>query len=521
MTVKQAILSVISCLVLFVMGSSLLSSWTEPQVTGQLQLYQSNLLLQASEWQGQATPGAPELDLSPETLQTLRQSLLGKDPIDTVIEQYESIRKDAATTLSKAQESLQPIETLLLADKSLNDSQKKRYQKLQTLTLQQQSLINDIDLKLGLLETQRPDPAAAQKRWQQVAQQPQASGRQIEIAQALSTLWDTPKASAPNAEALFQTTLSGWFRYRALEQLYQAQQQPAQVATLAQQEQIIAGSTLVKLALIGALPTIGAFLGTGLLMFLGVQWLLRRSESILSLQAAQQWQVSWNGEIIWQVLVAGFFFVGQILIPIILGITGFHVSGDSSRGKALAALGYYLFMAGGCITVLVLSLKAYRPLPEGWFRIKWFDRWPLWGLGGYLVALPLMIGISLLNQPLWQGQGGNNPLLQTVLEENDSIALGIFLFTAAVAAPVFEEILFRGFLMPSLTKYLPTWGAIATSGLIFATAHLSLSEVLPLTVLGSVLGFVYVRSGNLLAPMLLHSAWNSVTMMGLFLLGSG
>jgi uncharacterized protein len=95
------------------------------------------------------------------------------------------------------------------------------------------------------------------------------------------------------------------------------------------------------------------------------------------------------------------------------------------------------------------------------------------------------------------------------------------LITAAVAAPIFEELLFRGFLLPSLTRYMPVWGAIALSALIFATAHLSFSEILPLTVLGSMLGFVYTRSRNLLAPMLLHSLWNSVTMLGLFLLGSG
>jgi uncharacterized protein len=57
----------------------------------------------------------------------------------------------------------------------------------------------------------------------------------------------------------------------------------------------------------------------------------------------------------------------------------------------------------------------------------------------------------VVNQQIWQGQGGSNPLLQIVLEEKDGVALGLFLFTAAIAAPVFEEILFRGFLLPSLT----------------------------------------------------------------------
>lgn len=160
-------------------------------------------------------------------------------------------------------------------------------------------------------------------------------------------------------------------------------------------------------------------------------------------------------------------------------------------------------------------------MPKDWFRVKLAGRWPLWGFGSYLVALPLMLGISVLNQQIWQGQGGNNPILQLVLEERDPVALGMFLFTAAIAAPVFEEILFRGFILPSLTRYMPIWGAIGVSSLIFSVAHLSFSEVLPLTVLGAILGFAYVRSQNLLSSILLHSTWNSITMIGLFLLGSG
>jgi uncharacterized protein len=110
--------------------------------------------------------------------------------------------------------------------------------------------------------------------------------------------------------------------------------------------------------------------------------------------------------------------------------------------------------------------------------------------------------------------------LQTVLEEQDPVALIVFFLTAAVAAPLFEEVLFRGFLLPSLTRYMAVGWAIALSGFIFAAAHLSLSEVLPLMLLGCILGFVYTRSRNLLSPIALHSLWNSATMLGLFILGS-
>ena len=110
--------------------------------------------------------------------------------------------------------------------------------------------------------------------------------------------------------------------------------------------------------------------------------------------------------------------------------------------------------------------------------------------------------------------------MQLVLRSQDSLALMMFFFTAAIAAPLFEEILFRGFLLPSLTRYLPVWGSILVSSLLFAAAHLSLSEIIPLTSLGIVLGIVYTRSRNLLAPMLLHSLWNSGTLLSLFIVGS-
>jgi hypothetical protein len=136
------------------------------------------------------------------------------------------------------------------------------------------------------------------------------------------------------------------------------------------------------------------------------------------------------------------------------------------------------------------------------------------------VAFPLVLLVSLLNQQLWQGQGGSNPLILLALESKNAIALIIFFFTAAIAAPIFEEIIFRGFLLASLTRYLSSGSAIVLSAVIFAAAHLSLSEVLPLTVLGIVLGFVYNRSGNLLSSILLHALWNSGTLLSLFILGS-
>lgn len=90
----------------------------------------------------------------------------------------------------------------------------------------------------------------------------------------------------------------------------------------------------------------------------------------------------------------------------------------------------------------------------------------------------------------------------------------------AVCAPVWEELMFRGFLLPSLARYLPHWAAIAATSLIFALVHFSRDGLLPLLLLGCVFGASYAYTRNLLAPIVLHSLWN-VGLLVQLLAGSG
>jgi hypothetical protein len=510
---KRIFLVLVTALVGLVVIQSLVNSWNEPQVANQLQLYQTDLLLESTVWQGEGIPD--------EQWQVVREGLLGKDPLATAKEQYQTVRQDAVDNLAEwstptpdasSAQTPSPLVESTRAGKPLS-------RRLQTALDQQQTLIHELDIRLGLIEIYQGDTAAAIDRWQQVRNAETTPAPLVRTADTLITLWRDQQAG-PEYETWLKQTLDGWFQYRALDQLYQVESRPEVRLQLQNQEQNQAEQKLVKLALVGTLPAIGALIGTGLVLGLLIQWVNKGRQSLLMQNAGTGWEIPWTGETVWQVLVVGFFFVGQVVLPLLLGSLGLGFANLSSRGRAIYSLVYYLLMASGGIGVLWWSIRTFKPIPEGMFRLKLTGRGLLWGVGGYFVALPLMLMISLLNQQIWQGQGGSNPLLQTVLEEQDPVALIVFFLTAAVAAPLFEEVLFRGFLLPSLTKYLPVWGAIVLSSFIFAAAHLSLSEVLPLTLLGMILGLVYTRSRNLLSPMVLHSAWNSVTMLGLFILGS-
>lgn len=53
--------------------------------------------------------------------------------------------------------------------------------------------------------------------------------------------------------------------------------------------------------------------------------------------------------------------------------------------------------------------------------------------------------------------------------------------------------MFRGFLLPSLTRFMPTWAALGVSSFAFGAAHMSARDLPVLCTLGLLLGTTYVR----------------------------
>jgi uncharacterized protein len=75
-----------------------------------------------------------------------------------------------------------------------------------------------------------------------------------------------------------------------------------------------------------------------------------------------------------------------------------------------------------------------------------------------------------------------------------------------------EELLFRGVMLP---EFGPNWEGIVISSLCFGALHMSNRHQLPYvawaTVVGGVLGFSAVWSGNLLVPIVAHVSTNLIS----------
>jgi membrane protease YdiL (CAAX protease family) len=95
-------------------------------------------------------------------------------------------------------------------------------------------------------------------------------------------------------------------------------------------------------------------------------------------------------------------------------------------------------------------------------------------------------------------------------------AIPVQILLIVIAAPISEEVCFRGMLFGGLREKLPRLGAALVSGLVFGGLHAvtGVSAVPPLIVFGLVLALLYEKTGSIVPGILLHMLNNCVALLG-------
>jgi membrane protease YdiL (CAAX protease family) len=224
-------------------------------------------------------------------------------------------------------------------------------------------------------------------------------------------------------------------------------------------------------------------------------------------------------------IAGGFVLLGEVVVPLLAepllrsALKPLQLPGALDQAAVVMAL--YLSLMAAPLAILWLMLRRLTmPAVGGW--LQWYWR-PLasalrQAAAMLLMVLPLVALTSWLIERLWGDPGGSNPLLELVLTSSDPLALALFAFTAVILAPLFEETLFRGVLLPVMGEKFGAPVAVLASAAVFAVAHLSLGELAPLFVLGIGLGWLRWRTGRLACCTLMHALWNGLTFANLLLL---
>ena len=219
----------------------------------------------------------------------------------------------------------------------------------------------------------------------------------------------------------------------------------------------------------------------------------------------------------------GFVVIGEVVFPaIIIPITDLLFNNlDSPLQTSLRVFIGYCSMTIGPLLIIRYQLMGLvsSEIEGGWlqWKIKPIKEGILKSVVGWLMIMPLVLLVGWLMNEVIGDQGGSNPLLELVLSSKEFIPLFFLLITTVFLAPVFEELVFRGVLLPVLVSKIGKIGGVLLSALIFALAHLSVGELPPLFVLGIGLGLMRLSSGRLFSCALMHSLWNGVTFASLLL----
>lgn len=221
------------------------------------------------------------------------------------------------------------------------------------------------------------------------------------------------------------------------------------------------------------------------------------------------------------VTLLGGFLLAIYLPPILAGAAGMRV-GDvgapGSHGWHVAAIAHDAgrLIAGAFIALRLAGrpgVAGYRP-PRSWPRLAGVALLAAW------LVTPVCTLQLLAGRTLWRWfRPSAAPPVHLALEALERSEWGVWgaaqlVFSALVVAPLVEELLFRGLLLPVLARWSGrVWLAVAISGILFGLIHVRQpQDVVPLCTFGLTLGIVRVRFGSIAVCILAHALFNARTM---------
>ena len=360
----------------------------------------------------------------------------------------------------------------------------------------------------------------------------------------------TPAQTDAQAAQLRSLPNIRWWRAPAQAVLYRSQGNPVRAAYYDARARTQALTTLAPLLALGLIGGILGLGGLGLMLYLTIQRLQPKEAASLPDPWPTMPELTPLAE---RRLRAGDLmgvFVLYLLMPDLIGwlLGGFHVphllfySGllgslrprllslsAGSHAAVLVVLEFCAYLVGAAVPIAVLIGIARRKRASIGEELGWnthrLGKNLLYGVGGYAIALPLLL--------LAQGIGGfagarlhlsapSNPALPLLAGASSFWVQAMLVGLATVAAPLTEEFLFRGVFYNAAKLRVGVWPAIVLTGLIFGFVHpVGIAQMLPLAALGGVFAWMAETRKSLAPSILAHCIQNSFATLMLLLALAG
>ncbi len=199
------------------------------------------------------------------------------------------------------------------------------------------------------------------------------------------------------------------------------------------------------------------------------------------------------------------FFILSLLVTFIQVIlmepVQFYFGSANLEAQVLASTGILYIV--GC-AVLLYSARRFPGVKPAKKKMSVLEL-----LKAFIMCYTLMIFANILGLLLTGVIGAitGSPVYNPVEEIVTSMSIPLMFVTTVVCAPIFEELFFRKFIIDRLVKYGEVT-ALMVSGLMFGLFHGNLSQFPYAFALGAFFGFIYIRTGQIMYPIILHAVIN-------------
>lgn len=199
------------------------------------------------------------------------------------------------------------------------------------------------------------------------------------------------------------------------------------------------------------------------------------------------------------VLTIAAISVGAVMMGISYLLSEDHSISPASYLRYAIVLTLALYAVVGLLVVTQITPSV---------RLRWHDGKPALG-----VAVGLLVGgglsaVLLVIVSAAAGHLDPDPRIVLLMSEGDAAHVVATVLITCAAAPLIEEVLFRGVLLES-QRGRGTRAAIWISALAFAVWHLNPSALRYYALMGALLGWLYTRRG-LACSMAAHVGFNGV-----------
>lgn len=203
------------------------------------------------------------------------------------------------------------------------------------------------------------------------------------------------------------------------------------------------------------------------------------------------------------------FFVLLLLFITGIVVQGFQITEEMRLG--ILVWQQFLFILGGLLGVKKLKIKKPRPKTLGWGLLAGVLLFSFNLLTG---AITVKIATKLLSPTFVQRLLADERAgVASLLASTKPIIKQVIMFLLILGAPLAEELFFRGLLIDLWQEKVGAKQAVFYSALLFAVMHFYLLQFIPVLLAGLCLGFLFLRTEDLLVPILAHAVVNGLVLV--------